>query len=134
MKSSCCRTCCSEERQHSIFLNLGSILTIPICCHCYSEIYSRCETINEIVGFLEKLNLQPSSLWVETNSNPKEMHLPEGIQFIIKFLLELLQQLELLLTTSYTSIDQISKYSEIVQCNFNFIRTIDHKYRCQVNK
>ena len=89
---------------------------------------ARCDSISEICSLIKNLDLKISRVCAETNNNFHDICLAEGKCFVLKFLLELLQQLEIMVTSS------ISQNLEMVKCNLDLIRMANHYFKFNINK
>ena len=124
MRTPCVHTCCFDQKQHFVFLNLSPIVSLATCCICYRELSSKCQLIHEILLHIERYTLPVTTLWTTEFKNPLDMYLPDHIHIMLQFLIELLEKLELSITSSCAEVAHIQRNRSIVKSNLDFIKPL----------
>ena len=111
----CARLACREKSYHLCFLHFEIIISIPTCCGCRDEIQRRCDTVNESLYQIRKEIPTPTTIWKDDDDI--EIALPSYLKLIIQYLLEILGQLEMSISSQFTEQQYITEAYDAVEKN-----------------
>ena len=127
----CVRTFCPEKSRHRIFLHIhGKLLNIPVCCECYSHLKKLSNPIQEVLTCIENVAPSPTTDWTTEEKSLFDMKLPKWVDLMMRYLRDLLDQLEMNVMGSFGDTSHITNTLKTVSKNIDYIGHSCQKEDC----
>lgn len=116
----CARAVCQRNSHHFCFLHLEKLVSIQVCCNCWEDLQRRCDTANQTSHQIQKLLPNPSMEW--DSDMDIDNKVPIHMKLIMGYLLEMLGQIEMSLSTQFAEMWQITDAYNAVQRNLKRLK------------
>lgn len=126
LENNCEHKFCANASEYQTTIHLNKIITIHLCDNCYDKIDRIANEIADLTGCLETFPIiHPMTEW---QFPPEMLYLSfKPLLHLMKFLLELLEQLDIALTYTWVGVEPLEDAIKAVQLNISQINNLDSR-------
>lgn len=120
MEEPCYHICCSEPAEHYVFLCLSTVHTVYVCVGCQEKMKEMCNLVYELSVTISSLGV-PNPLTQWTCATSFHVLKCSSLRLLMKYLLEILEQLEVKISTRWPSYTYIEDTISILNQNLLYV-------------